>query len=148
LANGVWKKQWNWSLKKMEKKEFADVFTQNVLSGLFPAEKADNFFELLYGDAREGAYDIELSYSGRRDGALEFSFQLKRRPGKCLACNLTYGLPDVFARHPELDVKGLVEKFAVLMDGRAAIVDWRLGRTVEKSKDLHVIPLEVSIEEN
>ncbi len=132
----------------MEKEnKYAGIFTDQVLSELFPVEKSDAFFELLYGDAEEGAYDIEVAFAGYRPGKLDFLFNLKRRPGKCLACNLTYGLPEVFSRHPALDVKGLVDKFDGLLDGKAKTTGWKLGGTREKSRELHVIPLEVSIVE-
>jgi len=133
----------------MEKKaEFDEIFSKGVLTEIFPSEKADRFFEMLYGDADEGAYDIELSYNGCHSGQLEFLFNLIRRPGKCLACNLTYGLPLVFSRHPTLDVGGLVEKFRQFMDGTAEITHWQLGNTREISRDLHVIPLKVFVREN
>jgi hypothetical protein len=49
----------------MEKEaKFDEIFSKDVMTEIFPSEKADEFFELLYGDADEGAYDIELSYNG------------------------------------------------------------------------------------
>jgi len=132
----------------MEKEaKFDEIFSKDVLKGIFPSEKADQFFELLYGDAGEGAYDIELSYNGCQSGQLEFMFNLIRRPGKCLACNLTYGLPRVFSRHPTVDVGGLVQKFRQFMDGTSEITHWQLGDTREISRDLHVIPLKVFVRE-
>jgi hypothetical protein len=68
--------------------------------------------------------------------------------GKCLACNLTYGLPKVFSRHPTLDVEGLVKKFRHFLDGTTDITHWQLGDTREISRDLHVIPLKVFVREN
>lgn len=133
----------------MEKKgEFEKLFTDELLAELFPEDKSDRFFELLYGDAEEGAYDIGLSYEGYQPGQLKFVFNLKRRPGKCLACSLTYGLPQVFSRHPVLDIAGLIQKLQTTMDGSAGITQWQLGRAQEISKDLHIIPLNVSIDEN
>lgn len=133
----------------MEKKaRFNEIFSKDVLRKIFPNEKADQFFELLYGDADEGAYDIELSYNGCHSGQLEFMFNLIRRPGKCLACNLTYGLPKVFSRHPTLDIEGLVQNFRNIMDGTSEITHWQLGDTREISKDLHIIPLRVFVREN
>lgn len=133
----------------MEKEsKLDDIFSKDVLREIFPSEKADQFFELLYGDADEGAYDIELSYNGCHSGQLEFMFNLIRRPGKCLACNLTYGLPNVFSRHPTLDIEGLVQNFRKIMDGTSEITHWQLGDTREISRDLHIIPLRVFVREN
>jgi hypothetical protein len=128
--------------------EFDGIFSKEVLTEIFPGEKADQFFELLYGDVDEGAYDIKLSYNGYQSGQLEFIFNLIRRPGKCLACNLTYGLPQVFSRHPALDIEGLVQKFQQIMEQKAEITHWQLGETREISRDLHVIPLKVFIQNN
>jgi hypothetical protein len=128
--------------------EFDGIFSKEVLTEIFPGEKADQFFELLYGDVDEGAYDIKLSYNGYQSGQLEFIFNLIRRPGKCLACNLTYGLPQVFSRHPTLDIEGLVQKFQQIMEQKAEITHWQLGETREISRDLHVIPLKVFIQNN
>jgi hypothetical protein len=75
-------------------------------------------------------------------------FNLIRRPGKCLACNLTYGLPNVFSRHPTLDIEGLVQNFRKIMDGTSEITHWQLGDTREISRDLHIIPLRVFVREN
>jgi hypothetical protein len=133
----------------MEKEaEFDEIFSKKVLTEIFSGDKADQFFELLYGDADEGAYDIKLSYNGYHSGQLEFLFNLIRRQGKCLACNLTYGLPQVFSRHPILDIEGLVQKFQQIMDGKAKITHWQLGDTREISRDLHVIPLKVFIQDS
>ena len=87
----------------------ADIFTQETLNTLFPADLSDQFFDALYGDAEEGAYDIRLVFNGLDNGNLNFEFQLDQRPGKCLACNLTYGLPDVFSRHPIINIDQLVQ---------------------------------------
>jgi hypothetical protein len=92
----------------MGKDPFDTLFTPDRLEGLFPADRADQFFEALFGDASEGAYDIELRYDGFRDNQLQFAFHLTERPGKCLSCSLTYGLPHVFSRHPVIGVAGLV----------------------------------------
>ena len=77
-----------------------EILSQDRCEQLFPHDLADRFFEALYGDTEEGAYDIRLKFKGQKQDRLEFEFQLKQRPGKCLACNLTYGLPNVFSRHP------------------------------------------------
>ncbi len=94
-----------------------DLFTKEVLNDLLPPHRSDEFFEALYGDPDEGAYDISLAFK-EYDSAgkmLLFELQLHERPGKCLACNLTYGLPEVFSRHPLIntaDIEKIVTKIA------------------------------------
>jgi hypothetical protein len=122
------------------------LFTETALKQLFPAERTDAFFEALYGDAAEGAYDIVFSFQGLKKEALEFRFDLHRRPGKCLACNLTYGLPQVFSRHPLIDIAGLVRGIENRLAGKATCSRWKLGETKEISSDLHVVPLTVYLE--
>ena len=90
-------------------------FTQDMLDRILPPDRADQFFEALLGDAEEGAYDISLTYKGKADDRIGFEFQLKQRPGKCLACNLTYGLPDVFKRHRVIDVADVVRQIDSMM---------------------------------
>ena len=122
------------------------LFPETVLKQLLPAERANAFFEALYGDAAEGAYDIAFSCQGLKKDALEFRFDLHRRPGKCLACNLTYGLPQVFLRHPIIDIGGLVRDIENRLAGKATCSRWELGETKEISSDLHVVPLAIFIE--
>jgi len=129
----------------MKTEAFDDIFTQNTLKNLFPKDRADCFFDALFGDASEGAYDISLDFMEGDQGKLRFQFGLKQRPGKCLACNLTYGLPQVFSRHPVINMKGLIRDIDHLLDGQAKCRDWQFGRTREISKTLHVIPLSVSL---
>jgi hypothetical protein len=125
---------------------FQETFSPEVLDALFPAERADDFFEALYGDAEEGAYDIRLAFGAEAEDELRFEFRLHQRPGKCLACNLTYGLPHVFTRHPVLDIEGVVGAIQERIRDRARISGWRLGRTLERSSALHMIPLVVFLE--
>lgn len=125
--------------------KFDEIFTQEALDELLPSGVADRFFDALYGDSSEGAWDVSLGYAGYREGNLFFEFRLQERPGKCLACNLTYGLPDVFSRHPVINVKGIVEKIGELLADKASANQWQIGRTRELSRDLHVIPLAVSL---
>lgn len=120
------------------------LFTPQRLASIFPPEKANAFFDALYGDAEDGAYDIELGYEGERENGMEFSFRLVQRPGHCLACNLTYGLPQVFARHPVIGLPGLVARIAELLGRPADSLHWRLLPTREMSRTLHVIPLLVT----
>lgn len=125
--------------------EFERLFTQDTLRDLFPRDRADLFFEGLYGDLSEGAYDITLVFKGQDRDTLHFEFQLEQRPGKCLACNLTYGLPQVFSRHPIINIKGLVQEINQLLGEQWKCTDWKLGVTREVSRMLHVIPLLISI---
>lgn len=124
--------------------ELKDVFTPERLIGLFPAERSDEFFDALLGDASEGAYDIELNYKGSNSEFMEFEFLLRQRPGKCLACNLTYGLPQVFSRHPIINVKKLVSDLASAA-GLKSDAEWGLGPTREVSRSLHIIPLRIKL---
>ena len=123
----------------------AEIFTSEWSGTVFPPERTDAFFEALFGGAEDGAYDISLRFVGQRDNSYEFAFDLKQRPGKCLACNLTYGLPQVFSRHPLLNVKGVAEAVAAALDKDPSSVSWQLGATREESPALHYIPLVVTL---
>ena len=127
--------------------DWKQIFSRTTLRELFPQERTDAFFDALFGDASEGAYDIELSFD-RYDRAarnLRFLLNLRERPGRCLACNLTYGLPEVFVRHPVIDLKGLVRDIEGRLGGEMVCGDWRLGRTVQQDNALHSIPLEIEV---
>jgi hypothetical protein len=129
----------------MTAEEISNLFTEELISEIFPEDRADHFFEALYGDPSEGAYNIKLVFKEAAEDRLQFEFQLTQRPGKCLRCNLTYGLPQVFTRHPVINVKGVVNEIASRLDGRGSVTDWRLGDTIEISSELHIIPLSVAI---
>jgi hypothetical protein len=122
------------------------IFSPTVLEGLLPLERSDLFFDALLGDSSEGAYDIRLAFIGRHYDRLEFELQLHQRRGKCLACNLTYGLPKVFQRHPIINLKQIVQKINNLLEGQQRCGEWRLGRTKEISRELHAIPLTIALE--
>ncbi|CCO25471.1 hypothetical protein [Maridesulfovibrio hydrothermalis] len=124
--------------------QYADIFTQEKLKSLFPATRSNDFFEALFGDADEGSYDISLAYTGESQDTVKFELHLKQRPGCCLACNLTYGLPQVFSRHPIINIQGVAEKVGEAI-GKTDNVSWKLGMTQEKSKQLHIIPLFISL---
>jgi len=115
------------------------------MADIFPSNRADRFFAALLGDASEGAYDIVLAYAGEAEDQIDFEFQLKQRPGKCLACNLTYGLPEVFMRHPVIDVAGVVRQIGSQMINGQRCGEWTLGRTREISRSMHVLPLTVTL---
>eukprot|EP01022_Parablepharisma_sp_SALTPOND_P033232 TRINITY_DN8832_c0_g2_i1.p2 TRINITY_DN8832_c0_g2~~TRINITY_DN8832_c0_g2_i1.p2 ORF type:complete len:130 (-),score=43.82 TRINITY_DN8832_c0_g2_i1:552-941(-) len=112
---------------------------------LMPPRLADEFFDALYGDSSEGAYDIELAFKGQQGSQLKLELLLRQRPGKCLACNLTYGLPQVFTRHPVLNLGGLVERICALAGVDPAQASWQLGRTRTVSNELHAIPLHIDL---
>ncbi len=122
------------------------LFSAETISKIFPDNLADQFFDALYGDPTEGAYNIGLLFKEQKDNTLFFEFHLTQRPGKCLRCNLTYGLPEVFSRHPLINVKGLVQKIDEQLNGQGKCADWKLGQTIEVSNDLHIIPLIINLE--
>jgi len=130
----------------MGKDPFDTLFTPDRLEGLFPADRADQFFEALFGDASEGAYDIELRYDGFQDNQLQFAFHLTERPGKCLSCSLTYGLPHVFSRHPVIGVADLVRDIDALLDGTHRCGTWEMGRTQEIDRRNHVVSLSINVD--
>ena len=121
------------------------LFTPETLQALFPPERADAFFAALFGDAEEGAYDIRLAFKGHAPGTLTLALELHERPGRCLACNLTYGLPEVFSRHPVINLKGLVAEIDALLGDKGICTGWKLGTTQTVSKKLHVIQLMISL---
>ena len=125
-----------------------EIFTPDILKKLFPRQRADDFFEALFGDAADGAYDIELHFlsddlPGKK---IYFELHLLERPKKCLACNLTYGLPEVFSRHPVININGLVKDIDELLDGLGVTRGWFLGQTRQDSNELHKIPLVIELE--
>ncbi|MCW5200655.1 pancreas/duodenum homeobox protein 1 [Desulfobulbus sp. F4] len=121
------------------------IFPQDVLNELFPVQRTVEFFEALFGDAEEGAYDIALTFKGGDSRNLNFSLDLHERPGRCLACNLTSGLPEVFARHKVINLEGLVAEIEKKLDGKAKCAAWKLGRTQQVSRSLHCIPLHITL---
>jgi hypothetical protein len=127
--------------------DYHAIFTTEELEQLLPHRLTDDFFEALLGDAKEGAYDIRLAFKGASTQLLKFELELHRRPGKCLACSLTYGLPKVFTCHPIINLKGLVQRITERLDGQAICGPWKLGRTLEISRDLHVVPLVIALAE-
>jgi len=128
----------------MDSNSLQDIFSKENLNGLFPKDRTDDFFDALYGDVSEGAYDISLKFKGSKGSTLQFEFQLEQRLGKCLACNLTYGLPEVFSRHPVINIRGLVNGIMRLLDTDIDSVQWKIGETREMSDKLHVISLDIS----
>ena len=112
------------------------------LKEIFPAERTDKFFEALFGGAEEGAYDIVLSVRTDASDHVEMAFELHRRPGKCLVCSLTYGLSNVFKRHPVIDAAGVARTIAKRKGW--ADHDWAIGPTHEVDESYHWIPFRVA----
>lgn len=125
------------------------LFTDEVLAELFPQERTNEFFEALFGDASEGAFDIKLRYYGYDKDAktLQFNLDLHERPGCCLVCSLTYGLPEVFSRHPIINATGLVNEIGNKLEKMATCIDWKLGTTIQQEKSRHSIPLTITLAE-
>jgi hypothetical protein len=121
----------------MNQNAIENIFTREFCDALLPPRTSDQFFEALYGDVSEGAYDIRLKCESVKPETVELGFHLTQRPGKCLVCSLTYGLPKVFARHPLIDIQGMIRK---IKDAGVPVKHWHLGQTREKSRTLHVIP--------
>ncbi len=130
----------------MERDPIAQILTTEALARIFPPHRADRFFEALYGDVAEGAYDIRLVYQGYSGDELLLGLELHQRPGKCLACHLTYGLPAVFGRHPRIDIPGVVEAVLGLLEKSPSEIAWRLGATQERRPGLHLVPLFIRFE--
>jgi len=138
-------------LEKLSKKDtismnqavIDQVLTQDYLDTLLPGEISDRFFEALYGDASEGAYDIRLEFIAANDKRIVLAFNLIQRSGKCLVCSLTYGLPNVFSRHPLININGMVKK---IKEKGIQVKSWRLGDTEEQNPSFHTIPFYLDLE--
>lgn len=122
------------------------VLNKETLTKIFPKDRANEFFEALFGDADEGAYDIELAYREFKGNTLTMDLQLHQRPNRCLACNLTQGLPQVFSRHPIINVKGIVKNIEEIIGDSYQCTSWSLGYTEQRSRSLHIIPLKIVVE--
>ncbi len=125
---------------------FNTTFSRDTLNTIFPKNRADHFFDAMYGDASDGAYDITLEFRKGNEKQLQFEFRLTQRPGKCLVCNLTYGLPQVFMRHPVININTIISDIGGLISKTFRIKSWELGTTLEHSRELHIIPLIVELE--
>lgn len=120
----------------------ASKFDREQLDKMFPASKTDDFFEAIYGGAEDGAYDIVLTSHEITDDKADMAFELRRRKGQCLKCSLTYGLPEVFKRHPLLNIEGLAKEIGKTL-GWEKTPAWTLYPVEEISEDLHIIPFEL-----
>ena len=129
----------------MSSNSYDNLFDTAMCKRLLPPEKSNDFFEALFGDPSEGSYDIELTYHGSDGTQMQFNLLLHERPGHCLACNLTQGLPQVFSRHPIINVAGIVEQVNEALGEQTQTGAWRLGATQQQSQSLHVIPLVIEL---
>ncbi len=125
--------------------ECKKLFDKETLATLFPKSRSNDFFDALFGDASEGAYDIELDFRSINNNQLDMELRLNQRPGRCLACNLTQGLPQVFSRHPVINIKGLVAKIDALLPENTNCGEWKLGATEQLSEALHIVPLHIQL---
>ncbi len=123
--------------------DYSPLFSDVILKKIFPEQKADQFFDAMFGDTTEGAYDISLKFKGCEKNQIIFEFHLIKREERCLTCQLTYGLPQVFTRHPIINVKGLVKDINNILGDKAECGEWKLGSTQAVSGSLHIIPLVV-----
>ena len=122
-----------------------ELFSEAWAKAAFSPERADAFFEALFGGAEEGAFDIALRFVQQENNAYEFAFDLTARPDKCLVCSLTYGLPHVFSRHPIINIKGLIADIAAALGTTPEGLTWELKPTREVSPALFQIPLVVTV---
>ena len=120
------------------------LFADEVLKELLPQERVQAFFEAFYF-GEEPAYDLELGFGEAQDGCLIFELRLKARPGQCLRCNLTWGLPQIMAKHPQLNLAEVVKKIEEKLPEGIKVTSWNLGLTEERNPNLHVIPLVVRL---
>ena len=127
----------------MDRAEFNQIFTQDFLDQLLPLNFSNKFFEALYGDASDGAYDIRLQFVSASDEQIVLEFNLVQRPGKCMVCSLTYGLPNVFSRHPLININNMIKK---IEEKSVKVKNWYLGDTKELNTSLHTIPFYLDLE--
>lgn len=129
----------------MNTDNFPTLLSKEELSRIFPKERSNDFFDALFGDASEGAFDIELGYRSVQNNTLTMDLRLHERPNCCLVCNLTQGLPQVFSRHPIINIEGVVREIDTLLGDDANCGEWSLGRTEQKQSNLHVIPVIITL---
>lgn len=130
----------------MPSDNFSTILTKDKLEKIFPKERSNEFFDALFGDASEGSFDIELGYRGTEGKTLVLEMLLHERPNCCLACNLTQGLPQVFSRHPIINVDGVVKEIDKMLGEQYTCSSWSLGYTEQQSSSLHVIPIKIELE--
>ncbi|OAG27843.1 hypothetical protein [Thermodesulfatator autotrophicus] len=116
------------------------------IKSLLPEERVQEFFEAFYF-GEEPAYYLDLGLREWRPekGRVVLELRLTARPDKCLACNLTSGLPPVLKKHPILNLAGIVSEIAQKLEPGYKVDSWDLGWTEEVNHDLHVIPLVIKV---
>jgi len=126
------------------------AITDEFLSSLFPPGRADEFFEALYGGAEAGAFDIGLRTAGfnKQNNTLIIEFVLTERPGHCMACNLTYGLPQVFQRHPIINLSGIIEEIDKKLKPDWSVEEWQIGSTQVLDPKVNTIPVFIKLKKN
>ena len=129
----------------MDRQKLQQNFSQDEVNRLFPPRRTSDFFEALFGDDSEGAYDVRLRFDryNEKNATLEFYLDLHERPGRCLVCSLTYGLPQVFSRHPVINIDKLVQDIEQTLGGSVICNDWKLGTTRQVESSIHSIPLTI-----
>ena len=127
----------------MDRAEFNQIFTQDFLDQLLPLNLSNKFFEALYGDASDGAYDIRLQFVSASYEQIVLEFNLVQRPGKCMVCSLTYGLQNVFSRHPLININNMIKK---IEEKGVKVESWHLGDTKELNTSLHTVPFYLDLE--
>ncbi len=135
----------------MTQDTFKNILTKEKLAEIFPPERSNEFFDALFGDASEGSYDIELAYRQSTGDQLVINLLLHERPNCCLACNLTQGLPQVFSRHPIINIEGVVQKINTMITEAGSgftCGGWSLGYTEQQSSSLHLIPIKIELEKH
>ncbi len=128
----------------MSQNNYSKIFTDKVLEELLPSNRSDDFFEALFGDANEGAYDISLKFEAQNANSLHFALHLNQREDRCLVCSLTRGLPDVFSRHPVINLAGIAKEVGKLIEHDSELT-WRLDPTRQHSSALHTIPFIIDL---
>jgi len=129
----------------IENQELTQIFSQKILDQIFPPDKTNEFFEAMLGDAADGAYDIRLIYQGINDNILHFAFALTERPEKCLACSVTYGLPQVFKKHRIINTDHIVNQIKMII-GNVNVLSWELLPTQPIERNFHLVPLYITLD--
>jgi hypothetical protein len=124
-----------------------ELIKEEKLTELFPKNRDNEFFNAFYGGSEDGAFDIMLSFDNydSQKSELFFEFRLKERPGKCMACHLTYGLPNVFEKSPIINLKGIIKGIDEMLQPYYGVQEYSLGRTIPKAPKINIIPLVVKI---
>lgn len=118
-----------------------DDISQKTLDEIFSEERANDFFDAFYGGAEEAAFTLSLVLREMEQDKAVFMFELKRREGHCLKCNLTYGLPEVLKKHKIINLPEIAANLAKRLG--FAEYEWKLGRVEEVNNDLQIIPLTI-----